>query len=251
MRTSELDYELPPERVAQFPPPRREQARLLVVAGSQPALDHRRITDLPRLLEPADLLVVNDTKVLPARLVGRREPGGGKVETLLLEEHGPRRWEALLKPARRVHPGSELVLAAGELRARILAARGGGSFLVQFAGRGRLRDQLARLGSVPLPPYIRRVPTAADRRRYQAPTAGLHLTRGLLARLRRRGVRLARLTLQVGPGTFTPIRTDRLEDHHMQAERFSVPAVPFRALAATRRAGWSRSAPRWCARWRV
>jgi len=246
MRRAELEYDLPAERVAQQPSSRREQARLMVLSRSRGALDHRRISALPRLLEPGDLLVLNDTKVLPARLLGARRPSGGKVEALLLEERGAREWEAMLRPARRLRRGETLSFAAGKLNAELVERSGEGLFVLRFAGRGRLRDQLGRYGQVPLPPYIRRAPTASDRQRYQtvyarvpgavaAPTAGLHLTRALLVRLRRRGLSIARLTLQVGPGTFTPIHAERLEDHPMGAERIAVPSATLRALAAARR----------------
>jgi S-adenosylmethionine:tRNA ribosyltransferase-isomerase len=248
MRSSELEYKLPAGRVAQFPSPRREQAKLLLVRRGRAGFRHHRISELPKLLEPGDLLVVNDTKVLPARLLGFRQPGGGKVEALLLQERGAREWEALLRPARRMRAGTALAFAAGKLRAQILEPMGNGLFTLRFTGRGRLRDQLARFGQVPLPPYIRRSPVPLDRQRYQtvyarvpgavaAPTAGLHLTRSLLARLDWRGVRLARLTLQVGAGTFTPIRTEQLEDHAMEAERMGVPLATLRALRAARRRG--------------
>jgi S-adenosylmethionine:tRNA ribosyltransferase-isomerase len=254
VRVHELDFDLPPERVAQTPSRRRDDARLLVVDRRRGALTDRRFRDLPRHLDPGDLVVLNDSRVVAARLSGRRATGGA-VEVLLTRDRGAGRWEALVRPGRRVRPGEELAFGS-RLRARVMEALEGGGRVLEFAmdeGRGSRRDEppgprrrrtagpadagtarrrgtsgaaprngaaaiareLERLGRVPLPPYIRRPPVAADRRRYQtvyasrpgavaAPTAGLHFTGATFRSLAARGVGVARLCLHVGPGTFRP-----------------------------------------------
>jgi S-adenosylmethionine:tRNA ribosyltransferase-isomerase len=203
---------------------------------------HRRVRDLPDLLRPGDLLVVNDTRVLPARLFGRRLPSGGRVELLLAERLDERTWEALLKPGRRASPGTRLELAPG-LLAEVAARGEDGRFRVRFSEP--VEPHLDRLGHVPLPPYIHRPDEPADRERYQtvyarepgaiaAPTAGLHFDEALLAALAARGVERAALTLHVGLGTFKPITADLVHEHRMDAERFVVPEATADAVRRAR-----------------
>ena len=252
MLTDDFDYELPEERIAQRPAPRGE-SRLLVLDAEGPDR-HRRVRDLSALLRPGDLLVVNDTRVIPARLFARRRPGGGRVELLLVEKVGPRTWDVLARPGRKARPGTVLDLAPG-LAAEMIArpddpepGPGGGD------GRRRARFSepvepwLDRLGHVPLPPYIRRADEAADRETYQtvyarspgaiaAPTAGLHLTEELLAELAGRGIETAAVTLHVGIGTFRPVTADLVHEHRMERERYEIPEETAGRIAATRAAG--------------
>jgi S-adenosylmethionine:tRNA ribosyltransferase-isomerase len=242
MRVDTFAYHLPTDRIAQRPRP-RGTSRLLVVDRSGEER-HQRVSDLPELLKPGDLLVVNDTRVLPARLRGRR-PSGGRAEVLLVEERSPTCWEALVRPARKCPSGTR-VRFADDLEAEVVEAAAEGRRVLLFSGP--LDDVLERLGEVPLPPYIRRPPDAADRERYQtvyarrpgavaAPTAGLHFTAELLATLEARGVDRASLTLHVGPGTFRPVSAERVEDHRMESERFTLPQATAAAVARTRLRG--------------
>jgi S-adenosylmethionine:tRNA ribosyltransferase-isomerase len=248
MLTADFDYRLPAGQIAQQAVPRGE-SRLLVLDREGPER-HRRIGDLPRLLQPGDLLVVNDTRVIPARLYARRQPDGGKVELLLLERRGAAEWACLGKPGRRLPPGARLVLAGDHgvavLGAQVLERRDDGRLRLRFSEP--VEPHLERLGHVPLPPYIRRPDTSADRERYQtvfarcpgaiaAPTAGLHFSQPLLAALAAAGVGLATLTLHVGLGTFRPVAAERVEEHRMDPERYELPEATVRAIAQTRALG--------------
>jgi S-adenosylmethionine:tRNA ribosyltransferase-isomerase len=237
----DLDYTLPPERVAQAPTHPRDAARLLVVERASGRLEEARFADLPERIGPNDLVVANDTRVIPARLRGRRATGG-RAEALLVERRPDGRWIALVRG--RARPGTELLF--GALVAKVEDVQDGGACRLRFAAGSDadLDALLARAGEAPLPPYIARdAPRDSDLDDYQtvfarapgavaAPTAGLHFTPELLARLR-----MAYVTLHVGPGTFRPIRGERLEGHRMDAERFEVPAATAEALAKTRAAG--------------
>jgi S-adenosylmethionine:tRNA ribosyltransferase-isomerase len=234
---SEFEFGLPPELIAQHPAPERTAARLMLVERSSGSISHHHVRDLPELLAPGDLFVVNETRVFPARLMGRRLPGGGAVECLLLRPVGTCLWEALVHPGQRLRPGSEMVFERGGVR---LAAEivGRGSFgrrTVRFhaADEAEFERAVDVLGDVPLPPYIKRQPTDADAERYQtvyartrgsvaAPTAGLHLTPQLLERLAARGIHRVALTLHVGYGTFQPVRTDVVEEHRIAPEPWSL-----------------------------
>ncbi|MBI2438966.1 MAG: tRNA preQ1(34) S-adenosylmethionine ribosyltransferase-isomerase QueA [Lentisphaerae bacterium] len=251
MKTADFFYHLPPEFIAQQPAPHRAQARLMVVRRAAGACEHHQVTELPALLSPGDLLVVNDTRVIPARLYGRKVGTGGQVEILLVEETAPDIWEALLR-ASHPKPGDCLELAGGQIRAEILAV-GEGRVTLRLKHERPLPEILATDGVVPLPPYIKRVRAdtqaqAADRERYQtvyarnpgavaAPTAGLHFTEALLATLKRQGVRHTAITLHVGPGTFQPVRTAEIEQHRMEAERYTVPEATARLIRETRAKG--------------
>jgi S-adenosylmethionine:tRNA ribosyltransferase-isomerase len=248
MKLSDFDYELPEALIAQEPVSPRDASRLLVVPAAGP-LEHRRFTDLETLLAPGDLLVFNDTKVIPARLLGRKATGG-KVELLLCEplEGGlGRRWRAMGQASKPIRPGALIDLDG--LSVRVEADEGEGFYVVLLDREGdALEAALARAGRIPLPPYIRRDPGPEDRERYQtiwarapgsaaAPTAGLHFTERLLARLDARGVRRTAVTLHVGPGTFLPVRGDSIEGHRMHPERYEVPEDAAAEIAACRSRG--------------
>jgi S-adenosylmethionine:tRNA ribosyltransferase-isomerase len=237
---SDYDYLLPPERIAQAPAERRDDARLLVVGSS--GLQDRRIADLPDLLEPGDLLVANDSAVMRARCMFRRESGGA-VEVLFLDP-GPGPVRAMLRPARRLRAG-ELLVAAGGIVLRLVAPQGGGIWRVE--SEPPPLAIMDRIGHVPLPPYIRRHDTFSDRERYQtvfardpgsaaAPTAGLHLDGALLGRLTERGIGFATVTLRVGIATFRPLRQEDLEAGLLHDEEFVVSEATARAVAETRHA---------------
>lgn len=248
MKLSDFDFALPEELIAQSPVTPRDASRLLVLPPAGPP-EHRAFPELAALLAPGDLLVLNDTKVIPARLVGRKETGG-RIELLLCEplEGGlGRRWRALGQASKPIRPGD--VVAFDGLSARIDAAEGEGFYAVTLDREGaELETALARAGRTPLPPYIRRDPTAEDAARYQtvwarapgsaaAPTAGLHFTEGLLALLDARGIRRTAVTLHVGPGTFLPVRGDSIEGHRMHGERYAVTAAAAAEWAACRARG--------------
>ena len=253
MKTSDFDYPLPEELVAQEPVEPRDASRLLVVPREGP-FDHRAFRDLPDLVRPTDLVVLNDTRVIPARLVGAKE-SGGRCELLLLEplegsepgEPGRARWKAMGQASKALKPGTRL--AFGALRATVEAAEGEGFYAVRFDVAGEALDAaLEREGRLPLPPYIRRDPREADRERYQtvvarapgsaaAPTAGLHFTPDLLALLAARGSARAHVTLHVGAGTFLPVRGDDLDQHRMHEERYEIPAATAQAFDACRARG--------------
>lgn len=226
---------------------------MLVVDRREGTLTHRHVRDLPEWLRPGDLLVVNDTRVIPARLLGVKDGTGGKVELLLLEELSAGRWEALCGASRRPRPGSRLLLAGGRLSATIREWLADGRVIVDLQPEGSVLAVLDEVGLTPLPPYIKRSPAAAgasghDRLDYQtvfarvpgavaAPTAGLHLTEALLARLQANGVAHAAVTLHVGVGTFRPVDAEHVEDHRMEAERFTLPEMTAAAIRDTRERG--------------
>jgi S-adenosylmethionine:tRNA ribosyltransferase-isomerase len=241
--TSDFDYELPAASIAQEAPPRGE-SRLLVL-DREGGDRHSRVRDLPRLLRPGDLLVLNDTRVIPARLFGRRPGWTGKMELLLVERLTEREWDALVKPGRRARPGT--VIELGEnLSAEVIAKREDGRHLLRFSEP--VEDHLERLGHVPLPPYIRRPDTPEDRERYQtvyarspgavaAPTAGLHFTQSLLEEIAAAGIEIAKVTLHVGIGTFKPVKAEQVEDHRMESERYEIGEEAAAAIRRTREQG--------------
>ncbi|HSG41024.1 MAG TPA: tRNA preQ1(34) S-adenosylmethionine ribosyltransferase-isomerase QueA [Thermoanaerobaculia bacterium] len=240
MLTSDFDYHLPPERIAQEAVPRGE-SRLLVLDRTSPDR-HARVRDLPRLLRPGDLLVLNDTRVIPARLYGRRG-SGGKMEILLIERRGEREWDAWVKPGRRAQPGTVIEFDAG-LSAEVVDKREDGRHLLRFTEP--VEPHLDRLGHIPLPPYIHRPDTPEDRERYQtvyarhpgsvaAPTAGLHFDKELLREIEAAGVEIARVTLHVGIGTFKPVSAERIEEHRMETERYEISEETAAALRRARR----------------
>ena len=242
MRISEFDYELPEELIAQHPLARRDASRMLVVNRAERNWRDRVFSDLPAELRAGDALVVNNTRVFPARLAGRREPSGGRVELLLVrrrEEFGARAWETLARPARRLDAGARISFGDGRLRAEVIAATDDGARrVVSFDADGDFDALLEEFGQMPLPPYIKRetedlATREEDRARYQtvyaarsgaiaAPTAGLHFTPRLLDALRAHGVSVLEITLHVGYGTFAPVRADDLSEHRVAAERFEI-----------------------------
>jgi S-adenosylmethionine:tRNA ribosyltransferase-isomerase len=245
---SDYDYELPPELIAQTPLERRDNSRLLVLDRARDQLEHHTFRDILDYLTPDDLLVVNDSRVIPARLHGWR-PTGGQAEILLLRPLGEGRWEALVRPGRRLRPGSEIVLAdrtgeRTEAHVEIIERRPEGSAVVALPDA--VADRLDEFGEMPLPPYIHERLT--DPERYQtvysriagsaaAPTAGLHFTPELLAEIRQRGVRIVEVTLHVGIGTFQPVKVDDVREHEMHDEWFHVPPEALAAIAETRARG--------------
>lgn len=252
MDVSELDFALPEELIAQAPAEPRDASRLLLVPRSGGALRHLGFGDLPDLLAPGDLLVLNDSRVIPARLLGAKE-SGGRVEVLLVEParapaaDGRARWIAMAQASKPIRVGTRIRFEG--LGAEVFRVEGDGFYELDFdRNQAGLDEAIARIGRVPLPPYIRREPGEADRERYQtvvarepgsvaAPTAGLHFTPELLDRLASRGVERATVTLHVGPGTFLPVRATSLDDHRMHAERYEVPEATARAFDAVRRRG--------------
>jgi len=248
MEARELDYEFDPEQVAQFPLPRRDCSQLMVADRKARRVGDAECRQLPGLLEPGDLLVLNDAKVFPARLLGRRA-SGGVVELLLTEKTGAKgnEWLCLQGGGKRVRVGETVDFGGG-----LVGCWGprveDGRRLVSFRARGDVWEAICEIGHMPLPPYIRRPPVAADRERYQtvyarsvgavaAPTAGLHFTTSLLNQLSDRGVRICYLTLNVGAGTFSPIRTEELGLHRMWPESYCIPPDTAEAIRHTRRNG--------------
>ena len=230
-----FDYDLPRELIAQAPAPSRDASRLLLIDRARGALEDRVFAELPELLRPGDCLVVNNSRVIPARVLAR-DAAGRPVELLFVGPEDERRWRALVRPGRRCRVGAELVAGgAPGARLRVVGLAADGPRLVERLD-GTLDDLLREHGLTPLPPYIARfaTPAAEDRERYQtvyarssgsvaAPTAGLHFTPAVLRRLERRGVEVHELTLHVGPGTFRPIQAARIEDHALPPERVSIP----------------------------
>ena len=246
MKTSDFYYELPPELIAQTPLERRDGSRLMVLDRETGAIAHRHFYELPDLLRPGDCLVLNNSRVLPARLLGHREPSRGAVEVLLLRDKGDGVWECLTKPGRKTRTGTELSFGDGELTATVVGEREDGNKLVRFRYEGIFLEVLERLGKMPLPPYIRE--ELEDGERYQtvyskingsaaAPTAGLHFTKELLQTIRDKGVPLAYITLHVGLGTFRPVKADEVTDHHMHSEFCMIDHETAELLNRTKRNG--------------
>ena len=256
LRLSDFDFDLSPKLIAQEPAPERDLARLLYVDLTGELLAHYRVRQLPDLLSPGDLLIVNDSRVFPARISGKTRTGAS-VEMLLLErlEGESGRWKVLAKPAKRLRPGTDVVLGAGRLHGKVVRSAGAGRRIIDFSpgGEGELHAILEEIGRTPLPPYIHREEgererDQKDRQRYQtvyagergsiaAPTAGLHFTGSLLEELAARGIGWARLTLHVGYGTFQPIRSEKIEEHRMEPERYTLPEGTVSGIEETRARG--------------
>jgi S-adenosylmethionine:tRNA ribosyltransferase-isomerase len=250
LRTSDFDFHLPPERIAQSPAERRDASRLLVVDRATGELAHRVFSDLVEYVRPGDALVLNETRVFPARLIGRK-PTGASAEVLLLTPHGGEEkvWTALVRPGAKLKPGRTVEIAP-ELSVEIVESTPGGERIVRLHTPLPLAEALERWGEVPLPPYVERAATAEDRERYQtvyarergsvaAPTAGLHFTPELLSKLDEKGVRIVRLVLHVGVGTFRPVEVEDPTQHPMHSERYHVPADAAAAINEVRAAGGS------------
>lgn len=227
MKTSDFYYDLPQELIAQTPLERRDSSRLLVLHKTDGAIEHRHFFDILDYLHEGDCLVMNDSRVIPARLLGKRVPSGGAVEVLLLTDKGDGIWECLVKPGRKLHEGAEISFGDGALTATVKEVFETGNRLVQFHYEGIFLEILERLGKMPLPPYIKE--ELQDGERYQtvyskvngsaaAPTAGLHFTKELLAEIAAKGVKLAYVTLHVGLGTFRPVKAEEITEHHMHSE---------------------------------
>lgn len=245
MKTHDFWYELPEELIAQTPLEQRDASRLLVLDRVSGDINHRHFYDVIDYLKPGDCLVMNDSRVLPARLLGHR-PTGGAVEVLLLRDLGDKKWECLCKPGRKMQPGNEVIFGDGELTATVLEVREDGNRVVEFHYEGIFLEVLERLGKMPLPPYIKA--ELSNQERYQtvyskevgsaaAPTAGLHWTPELLEKAREKGVKLAFVTLHVGLGTFRPVKAEEISEHHMHAELCMLSQETADILNETKRAG--------------
>lgn len=226
MKTKDFWYDLPESLIAQTPLSQRDSSRLMVLDRNSGKISHRHFYDIVEYLRPGDCLVMNDSRVLPARLLGHR-PTGGAAELLLLRDLGNNRWECLAKPGRKLQEGQEVVFGNGELTARVQSVLDDGNRVVEFFYEGIFLEVLERLGNMPLPPYIKA--ELQDKERYQtvysrevgsaaAPTAGLHFTNELLEKLRAKGVKTAFVTLHVGLGTFRPVKAEDIAQHHMHSE---------------------------------
>lgn len=246
IKTADFDFYLPEELIAQTPLERRDASRLLVLDKNTGARRHMHFYDLPALLRPGDCLVLNDSRVLPARLVGHRVPGGGAAEVLLLIDRGDKVWECLVRPGRRLKPGARISFGDGALTAEVLEVCEGGNRLVRFDYEGIFLEKLEQLGKMPLPPYIKE--ELQDQERYQtvysrelgsaaAPTAGLHFTQELLEKIRAKGVKTAFVTLHVGLGTFRPVKAEEVLEHHMHSELCMMNEQTARILNETKASG--------------
>ena len=246
MKKSDFYYDLPPELIAQDPLEERSSSRLLVLDKNSGEVSHHVFRDVIDFLRPGDCLVLNNTKVIPARLLGRREGTGAHVEVLLLKRRMSDVWETLVKPGKKCRPGTRLVFGDGLLEAQVLETVEEGCRLVRFEYDGIFEEVLDRLGEMPLPPYITH--KLQDKNRYQtvyarhegsaaAPTAGLHFTKELLARIEAKGVEVAYVTLHVGLGTFRPVKEEDVLDHHMHSEYFRVPEDAASKINAAKAAG--------------
>ena len=237
MRVDDFDYYLPQELIAQRPAEKRDQSRLLVADRKSGKIQHRLFCDIIDYLEEGDHLILNDSKVLPARIFGERKGTGAKIEFLLIKRIEGDRWETMVRPGRRVKPGDTIVFGDGaegkKLEAEVSDYGPDGTRIVEFSYDGIFMERLEELGKMPLPPYIERQSDEADRDRYQtvycreegsvaAPTAGLHFTEDLLKKAEDKGVKLCYVTLHVGIGTFRPVKADNVEDHHMHFEEYHI-----------------------------
>lgn len=246
MKTSDFMYELPEELIAQTPMEKRDSSRLLVLDKTTGELEHRHFYNLRDYLHPGDCLILNDSRVIPARLFGTR-PTGGAVEVVLLKDLGENRWECLSRPGKKMRPGTEVVFGEnGELRGVVEEVRDDGNRVIRFFYEGIFLEILERLGHMPLPPYIKE--QLNDPERYQtvysrepgsaaAPTAGLHFTNELLDSIRAMGVEVAFVTLHVGLGTFRPVKAENVEEHEMHSEYCTVPAETAEVIRRTRERG--------------
>lgn len=246
MKTSDFSYNLPEELIAQDPVKKRDESRLLVLDRETGKREHKVFNNITDYLIPGDCLVINDTKVIPARLYGEREETGGKVELLLLKRKENNIWETLVKPGKKARPGDRLVFGGGLLKGQILEIIEDGNRLIKFDYNGIFEEILDSLGQMPLPPYITH--KLKDKNRYQtvyakhngsaaAPTAGLHFTEKLLKEIKDKGINIARVTLHVGLGTFRPVKSDNIENHHMHTEEYNVSQEAAELINNTKKQG--------------
>ena len=245
MKKTDFSFDLPEELIAQTPTEKRDASRLLCLDKKTGAIEHRHFYDLPDLLREGDCLVLNNSRVLPARLIGMR-PSGGAIELVLLRDLGENRWECLSRPGRKTRPGQKIIFGEGELQAVVEETVSGGNRIVRFSYEGIFLEVLERLGKMPLPPYIRQ--ELKDPERYQtvyskelgsaaAPTAGLHFTQDLLETIRKKGILTEFVTLHVGLGTFRPVKEEEIEDHEMHSEFCMIPPETADAVNRTRKNG--------------
>ena len=246
MKTSDFNYELPKELIAQTPLEKRDTSRLMTLDRKTGAWEHHHFYELPDFLYPGDCRILNDSRVLPARLLGQRLPGGGACEVLLLIDRGEKTWECLVRPGRHMRQGSKLSFGNGELTAEVTEVLPDGNRLVRFDYDGIFLEVLERLGKMPLPPYIKE--ELRDRERYQtvyskvpgsaaAPTAGLHFTPELLERIQEKGIGIGYVTLHVGLGTFRPVKEEEIAEHEMHSEFCILPPETARLINETKARG--------------
>lgn len=246
MKTSDFNFDLPQELIAQDPLEDRSSSRLMVLNKESGEITHRIFHDITEYLHPGDCLVINDTKVIPARLIGTKEDTGAHIEILLLKRKENDVWETLVKPGKKCRPGARVVFGNGELRAEIVDVLEDGNRLVHFEYEGIFEEVLDRLGQMPLPPYITH--KLQDKNRYQtvyakyegsaaAPTAGLHFTKELLKQIEDMGVNIARVTLHVGLGTFRPVKVENVLEHHMHSEYYNVTEAAAKMINDTKKNG--------------
>ncbi|MBU1026407.1 MAG: tRNA preQ1(34) S-adenosylmethionine ribosyltransferase-isomerase QueA [Candidatus Margulisbacteria bacterium] len=250
MKTSDFDYKFPQELIAHEPAKKRDESRLMVFDRKPQSISHKHFYDIVDYLNPGDLLVLNDTKVIPARLIGRKVGGGARIEVLLVNrtqntEHGAQEWKCLVKPGKRLKIGTKVDFGRGKLVGTVVEKLETGEQIISFKYKGNFWNVISKLGKTPLPPYIN-PPTRNSSTRYQtvyaakqgasaAPTAGLHFTPGLLKKLRKKGVKIAYITLHTGLGTFLPVRTEEIKDHQMHSEYFEVPKQTISAIKKAKR----------------
>ena len=246
MKTSDFYYDLPPELIAQTPLEQRDESRLLCLDKATGEWSHRHFYELPNLLRPGDCLILNNSRVLPARLLGQRLPGGGACELLLLQDKGDKVWECLVRPGKHLRQGTRVSFGNGELTAEIAEVLPDGNRLVRFDYEGIFLEVLERLGKMPLPPYIKE--ELQDQERYQtvyskingsaaAPTAGLHFTPELLEKIAAKGIGIGYVTLHVGLGTFRPVKEDEIERHDMHSEYCTIPQETADLINRTKASG--------------
>ena len=246
MKLSDFNYELPQELIAQDPLLKRSDSRLMVLNRATGGIEHRHFSDVIEYLNPGDCLVINDTKVIPARLIGVKEDTGASIEVLLLKRHDDKVWETLVKPGKKCKPGQRLSFGGGLLKAEVLETVEEGNRLIRFEYEGIFEEVLDKLGEMPLPPYITH--KLKDKNRYQtvyakyegsaaAPTAGLHFTRELLQQIADKGIKIAYVTLHVGLGTFRPVKEENVLEHHMHSEYYQVTEEAANTINETKRKG--------------
>lgn len=246
MKTSDFSYDLPKELIAQTPVEPRDHSRLMVLHKESGEVEHRHFYDVIDYLNPGDCLIVNDSRVLPARLYGQKEGTGGHMEFLLLQNLGNDQWETLAKPGKKAKPGAVFTFGDGKLRAVVKEVKEDGNRIVQFFYEGSFYAILDEIGQMPLPPYIKE--KLQDKERYQtvyshevgsaaAPTAGLHFTPELMEKIRRKGIAIGFVTLHVGLGTFRPVSVENVLDHKMHAEHYSMPAETAELIQKTKQNG--------------
>ena len=246
MKTKDFDYYLPEELIAQTPLEKRDESRLMCLDKETGELSHHHFYELPDFLNPGDCLILNNSRVLPARLLGQRLPGGGACEVLLLIDRGNKTWECIVRPGKHLRKGAKMQFGNGELKAEVVDVLPDGNRMVKFDFEGIFLEVLEHLGKMPLPPYITK--QLEDQSQYQtvyakelgsaaAPTAGLHFTPELMDTLRAMGVGIAEVTLHVGLGTFRPVQEDEISDHKMHSEWYSISEETARRIRETKAAG--------------